>query len=59
MCILRYYEIKADETAGECSIHGTDEERIQSFGRKIQRIEINFKNMFPVEGIEIYTKWAK
>jgi hypothetical protein len=53
MCILWYYEIKTDKIAGECSTHGTDEERIQSFGRKIERVEITFKNKFSVEGIEI------
>jgi len=46
MCVLRENEIKADEIAGECSTHGRDEERIQNFGRKMQRVEITFKSMF-------------
>jgi hypothetical protein len=59
MCILREYEIMADEIAGDCSTHGRDEERIQSFDRKMQRVEITFKSIFSVEGIEIDSKWAK
>jgi len=59
MCILRDYEIKVDKIAGECSTHGRAEERIQSFGRKMQRVEITFKSVFSLEGIEIDIKWAK
>jgi hypothetical protein len=59
MCILREYEIKADEIAGECSTRGRDEERIQNFGRKMQRMDIAFKSVFAVEGIEIDSKWVK
>jgi hypothetical protein len=59
MCVLREYEIKADEIAGECCTHGRDEERIQSFGRKMQRVEVTFQSMFSVEGTEIGIKWFK
>jgi len=59
MCILREYEIKADEIAGECSTRGRDEACIQNFGRKTQRVEITFNSMFSVEGVEIEIEWAK
>jgi hypothetical protein len=60
MCIiLREYEIKADEIAGECSTRGRDEERIHSFGWKMQIVEIIFKSMFSVEGIERDIKCVK
>jgi len=56
MCIFREYESKANEIAGECSTHGRAEKRIQSFCQKMQRVEITFKSMLWVEGIEIDIK---
>jgi hypothetical protein len=48
----------ADEVASECSTHWGDEKRIQSFGRKMQRVEITVKSTFSLEVIEIGIKWT-